>query len=122
MYTPTFAAFALALFSVVAAVPTNSYSNNSNGTSPVPMSSAQADPRNKCSPNRVKSTVYTCAAHGEMTPVQCFAKVCANMDIPPHNGTAKRANVNIQCTDQNLFQCTIVEWRDAGDCIRTFCP
>ncbi|KAK7911454.1 hypothetical protein PG985_013935 [Apiospora marii] len=119
MYTPTFAAaFALAL-SVVAAFPTNS---NSTTSSPVPMSDAQADPRNKCSPNRVKSTVYTCAAHGQMTPVQCFAKVCAGMDIPPHNGTTKRAAVNIQCTDQNLFQCTIVEWRDAGDCIRTFCP
>ncbi|KAK6834039.1 hypothetical protein PG990_001135 [Apiospora arundinis] len=114
MYTPTLAVFALAL-SAVAAMPTNTT------TSPVPMSSAQADPHNKCSPNRVKSTVYGCAAHTEMTPVQCFAKVCANMDIPPHTGNTKRA-VNIQCTDYNLFQCTIVEWRDAGDCIRTFCP
>jgi hypothetical protein len=81
--------------------------------------------RSMCTMPAMKS----CAENGHDAP-DCFEHLCpmaAAMSSSPKSQNesqgqhAKRVDA-FSCTDSNLFQCAIEQWRPAQDCILELCP
>ena len=74
--------------------------------------------------------MQSCAQNGHDAP-DCFEHLCpmaaAMSSAKPQNQSqaqqqhAKRIDA-FSCTDANLFQCAIEQWRPAQDCILELCP
>ncbi|XXH03799.1 hypothetical protein Hte_010205 [Hypoxylon texense] len=48
----------------------------------------------------------------------CFAKVCGTDETPTARMTKRQDD---QCTEENLLQCAVMEWREAEICFQELC-
>ncbi|KAH9900229.1 hypothetical protein F4778DRAFT_782337 [Xylariomycetidae sp. FL2044] len=67
-----------------------------------------------------QQTITACASGSNETAtaaseIQCFRELCFDQ------AATRNPKRQLQCTEENLNQCAIMEWRDAEDCFRQFC-
>ncbi|KAI0842590.1 hypothetical protein F5Y06DRAFT_258024 [Hypoxylon sp. FL0890] len=63
------------------------------------------------------SSIQECVEDTGLESTLCFQKVCAGVQ-----GTPKRVKrQDDQCTEENLLQCAVQEWREAEVCFQELC-
>ncbi|CAJ2503024.1 Uu.00g104180.m01.CDS01 [Anthostomella pinea] len=107
MRFPSTTGFALALAigaSLVAALPGAAR----NGTTLVAPSSA-AD----CS----KESIANCVASTGSNSTTCFGHLCAGRELKK----MRKRQDDLECTEENLLECAVMEWREAEVCFEELC-
>lgn len=64
-----------------------------------------------------KEAIDSCVAATGQTGSACFGHLCAGRSIAA-DGVAKRQG---DCTEENLFQCAILDWNEAQACFQQLC-
>ncbi|KAI1773446.1 hypothetical protein F4818DRAFT_110066 [Hypoxylon cercidicola] len=64
-------------------------------------------------------TIRDCIDDTGLESTLCFAKVCGGTEGTPTARRTKRQDD--QCTEENLLQCTVMEWREAEICFQELC-
>lgn len=62
-----------------------------------------------------KEAIDSCVASTAQTGSTCFVQLCAGAAA---DGVAKRQS---DCTEENLFQCAILDWNEAQACFQQLC-
>ncbi|KAI0108120.1 hypothetical protein F4814DRAFT_426864 [Daldinia grandis] len=91
--------------SLVAALPLEAKANTINIT--------RSTTSNDCSMDKIRE----CVADTGLESTICFKQVCAGVQGTPR----KTKRQDDQCTEENLFQCAVMEWREAEVCFQEFC-
>lgn len=84
---------------------------------------ATAAPVDTTTPSSVRSTecsadaISQCAAATGLDNTTCFAQLCTTL-TPPE---LRRRADNPKCTEQNLLDCAVTQWRNPDICFQEFC-
>ncbi|KAF3058527.1 hypothetical protein GL218_05925 [Daldinia childiae] len=91
--------------SLVVALPLEAEANTINTT--------RSTTSNDCSMDKIRE----CVADTGLESTICFKQVCAGVQGTPR----KTKRQEDQCTEENLLQCAVMEWREAEVCFQEFC-
>ncbi|KAI1380640.1 hypothetical protein F4677DRAFT_404149 [Hypoxylon crocopeplum] len=68
----------------------------------------------ECSLNKIQE----CVADTGLESTLCFKQVCVGIEGAKPRMTKRQED---QCTEENLFQCAVMEWREAEVCFQELC-
>ncbi|KAI1081046.1 hypothetical protein F5B20DRAFT_69843 [Whalleya microplaca] len=64
------------------------------------------------------AAIANCVLETGLESGACFAKMCAGIQEADLKKTKRQDD---QCTEENLLQCAVGEWRDAEICFQEYC-
>ncbi|KAI1463942.1 uncharacterized protein F4812DRAFT_445038 [Daldinia caldariorum] len=102
---PTIATFLAACASLGSALPVEAEANK--------ISTPRSSTSNNCSMDKIRE----CVDDTGLESTICFKQVCAGVQGTPR----KTKRQEDQCTEENLLQCAVMEWREAEVCFQEFC-
>ncbi|KAI1481221.1 hypothetical protein F4774DRAFT_62012 [Daldinia eschscholtzii] len=105
LFAPSITTFLAACASLVTALPVDTESRT--------ISTPRSTISNNCSMDKIRE----CVDDTGLESTICFKQVCAGVQGTPR----KTKRQEDQCTEENLLQCAVMEWREAEVCFQEFC-